>query len=184
MLSRWKKVSPVDFQQYNHFTCQTICLSARMLVFEWKERAFVEKVNSRCFCLFPRPYWCTKTVHQYGVSIQNSTKVRETFRQITQKLWATKTWDLEKLFKKLVFYNMSFSWLLPPDGFQFIFFVAWQWKRSILACVSISLPSLHDYDVKVSNFKFCGGRQTVSSFTVPRDSFVLCGGIYKNILEY
>ena len=25
-------------------------------------------------------------------------KVRETFRQITQKLWATKTWDLDKLF--------------------------------------------------------------------------------------
>ena len=31
----------------------------------------------------------------------------------------------------LVFYNISFSWLLPLDGFQFIFFVAWQWKRSI-----------------------------------------------------
>ena len=28
-----------------------------------------------------------------------STKVRETFGQITQKLWATKTWDLDKLFK-------------------------------------------------------------------------------------
>ena len=36
-------------------------------------------------------YWRTKTVYQYGVSIQSSTKVRETFRQITQKLWATKT---------------------------------------------------------------------------------------------
>ena len=29
-------------------------------------------------------------VHQYGVSIQSSTKVRETFRQITQKLCARK----------------------------------------------------------------------------------------------
>ena len=28
---------------------------------------------------------------QYGVSTQSSTKVRETFRQKTQKLWATKT---------------------------------------------------------------------------------------------
>ena len=35
---------------------------------------------------------------RYGVSIQSSAKVRETFRQITQKLWATKTWDLDKLF--------------------------------------------------------------------------------------
>ena len=32
------------------------------------------------------------------VSKQSFTKVRETFRQITQKLWATKTWDLENLF--------------------------------------------------------------------------------------
>ena len=38
-------------------------------------------------------YWCTETVHQYGVSIQSSTKVREKFRQIAQKLWATKTWQ-------------------------------------------------------------------------------------------
>ena len=92
-----------------------------MLVLKWKERAFIEIVNSRFFVDFRRPYWCTKTVHQYGVSIQSSTKVRETFRQITQKLWATKTWDLKKFVWILVFYNISFSWLLPLDGFQFIF---------------------------------------------------------------
>ena len=33
-----------------------------------------------------------------GVSIQSCTEVRETFRQITQKLWVTKTRDLDKLF--------------------------------------------------------------------------------------
>ena len=103
-----------------------------MLVLEWKERAFIEKVNSRCFCWFPAAiYWCTKTVHQYGVSIQSSTKVRETFRQITQKLWATKTWDL----KISLLCSISFSWLLPLHGFQFIFLVAWQWKRSIKSFV-------------------------------------------------
>ena len=37
-------------------------------------------------------------IHQYGVSIQRSTKVREMFLQITQQLWATKTCDLHKLF--------------------------------------------------------------------------------------
>ena len=47
-----------------------------------KKSFYIEKLNS-------------KTVHQYGVSTQCSTKVRETFRQITQKLWATKTWDLD-----------------------------------------------------------------------------------------
>ena len=48
-----KKISPLDFQQYNHFKYLKICLCARMLVLEWKERAFIEKVNSRCFCWFP-----------------------------------------------------------------------------------------------------------------------------------
>ena len=48
------------------------------------------------------------SVHQYGVSIQSSTKVREMFRQITQKLWATKTWDLDKIIYILVFYKISF----------------------------------------------------------------------------
>ena len=96
MLSRWKIVSPLDFQQYNHFK-YVIC--ACMLVLEWKERAFIEKVNFGCFCWFPEAILVpTNTVHQYGVTIQSSTKVRETFGQITQKLWATKTWDLGKLF--------------------------------------------------------------------------------------
>ena len=36
--------------------------------------------------------------HQYGISIQSSTKLRETFRQITPKLWATKTWDWDKYY--------------------------------------------------------------------------------------
>ena len=41
-----------------------------------------------------------------GVSIQSSTKVREMFRQITQKLWATKTffhWTVSNLFFCAVF---------------------------------------------------------------------------------
>ena len=61
-------------------------------------------------------YWCTKTVHKYGVSIQSSTKVRETFRQITQKLWATRP----ETFYKLVCYNISFSWLLSVDGLKML----------------------------------------------------------------
>ena len=30
-----------------------MCLCVRMLALEWKGKAFVEKVNSRCFCWFP-----------------------------------------------------------------------------------------------------------------------------------
>ena len=36
-----------------------------MLVLEWKERAFIEKVNSRCFCWFPTAI----LVHQNGAPI-------------------------------------------------------------------------------------------------------------------
>ena len=61
-----------------------------MLVLEWKERAFMEKSELQMFLLI--------SIHQYGVSMQSPTKVSETFRQMTQELWATKTWDLEKLF--------------------------------------------------------------------------------------
>ena len=36
-----------------------------MLVLKWKERAFIEKVNSRCFCWFPAAI----LVHQNGTPI-------------------------------------------------------------------------------------------------------------------
>ena len=65
-----KKVSSLYFQQYNHFKYWKICLCARMLVLEWEQGAFTEKVNSRCFCWFPAailvhqngtPIWCLHT---------------------------------------------------------------------------------------------------------------------------
>ena len=57
-----------------------------------KRESFYEKSELQMFLVdFRRPYWRTVSVHQCGVSIQSSTKVRETFRQITQKLWTTKT---------------------------------------------------------------------------------------------
>ena len=95
-----KKVSPPDFPQCGW-----------MLALEWKGRAFIEKVNSRRFSWFLVaiwPYWCTKTVHQYGISIQSSTKLCEMFWQITQKMWATKTWDLDKLFISQSFITFHF----------------------------------------------------------------------------
>ena len=57
-----------------------------------KRKSFCRNSKLQIFFVdFQQPYWCTITVHQYGVSIQSSTKVRERFRQITQKLGATKT---------------------------------------------------------------------------------------------
>ena len=64
---------------------------------------------------FRPPYCCTKPK-------LHITKVRETLSQITQKLWATKDLRLGKTVYILVVYNISFSWLLPLDGFQLFFF--------------------------------------------------------------
>ena len=49
------------------------------------------------------------TVLKYGVTIQSSTMVREMFRQITQKLWATWTWGLDKLFTYQSFVTFHFA---------------------------------------------------------------------------
>ena len=92
-----------------------------MLVLEWKERAFIEKVNSRCFCWFPAailvdqngtPIWRLHTKLYKGawnVSANNSETV------------AHKDLRLGQIVYILVFYNVSFSLPVPLDGFQFIF---------------------------------------------------------------
>ena len=112
-----------------------------MLVLEWKERAFIEKVNSRYFVDFRRPYWCTKTVHQYSVSIQSSTKVCETFRQITQKLWATKTWDLDKLFIYQSFIT-----------FHFLGFFHWAVSNLFFCCVKTSFKTHKSHTLREVHF--------------------------------
>ena len=94
-----------------------------MLVLEWKERAYLGKVNFRCFCWFPAAMLVRQNgTPIYGVSI------------LYKGAWNVSENNPETLRHndlRLVFYNISFSWLLPLDGFQFTFFVAWQWKRSI-----------------------------------------------------
>ena len=83
---------------------------------------FSENVNSRCFVEFRQPYWCTKTVHQYGVSIQSGCKgARNVSANIKSETVGRKDLRLGQIVYILVFYNISFSWLLPLDGFQFIF---------------------------------------------------------------
>ena len=139
MLSRWKIVSPLDFQQYNHFK-YVIC--ACMLVLEWKERASIEKVNLRCFCWFPEAI----LVHQHGTPIW---RLYTKLYKGAWNVWANnsetvghKDLRLGQIVYIFVFYNISFSWLLLLDGFQFIYFFAWQWKRSILLwskCISVTL---------------------------------------------
>ena len=121
MLSRWKIASPLHFQQYNHFKYYKICFCARMLVLECKERAFTEKVNSRCFCWFPAAKLVDQNCAPIWRLLTKLCKGAETFRQITQKNAGQKDLRLGQIVYVLVFYNISFSWLLLPDVFQFIF---------------------------------------------------------------
>ena len=92
-----------------------------MLVLEWKEGAFTEKVNSRCFCWFPAAI----LVHQNGAPIWRlHTKLYKGAWNVSANNSETvghKDLRLGQIVYKLVFYNISFSWLLPLDGFQFIF---------------------------------------------------------------
>ena len=88
-----------------------------MLVLEWKERGIIEKVNSRCFCWFPAAI----LVHQYGVSIQSSYKGVWNVSANNSETVGHKDLRLGQIVYILVFYNISFSWPLPLDGFQFIF---------------------------------------------------------------
>ena len=75
-------------------------------------------MNFRCLCWFPvdilvlAPIWRLHTKLYKGawnVSASNSETVGH------------KDLRLEQIVHILVFYNISFSWLLPPNGFQFNF---------------------------------------------------------------
>ena len=92
-----------------------------MLVLEWKERAFIEKVNSRCFCWFPAAI----LVHQNGAPIWRlHTKLYKGAWNVSANNSETvghKDLKRGQIVYILVFYNISFSWFLPLDGFQFNF---------------------------------------------------------------
>ena len=96
-----------------------MCLCVSLLALEWKRRAFIEKVNTRCFCWFPAtilvyqncpPIWRLHTKLYKGVwnvSGNNSETVGYKDLRFGQIVYI------------LVFYNICFSWHLPLDGFQF-----------------------------------------------------------------
>ena len=88
-----------------------------------KRKSFYRKSELQMFLLISgshigAPKRCTNMAFPYkgagNVSENNSETVGHKDRR------------LEQIVYKLVFYNISFSWLLPLDGLQFYFFVAWQ----------------------------------------------------------
>ena len=96
-----------------------------MLVLKWKEIASIEKVNSGCFCWFP----VAILVHQSGTpKWRLHTKLYKVVWNILANCSETagdkdlRLGQLIVYIHALVFYNMSFSWLLPLEGSQFFFF--------------------------------------------------------------
>ena len=92
------------------------CASSRV-----KRKTFYREVNSRCFCWFPAAILVD----------QNSTQIWRLHTKLYKGAWYVSANNSETVGHKdlrrgqivyiLVFYNISFSWLLPLDGFQFIF---------------------------------------------------------------
>ena len=94
-----------------------MCLCARMLVLKWKGRTFIEIVNSRCFCWFPKAILVQ----------QNCTPLWRLHTKLYKGAWNVSANNSKTVGRKdlnfyiLVFYNISFSSLLALDGFQFIY---------------------------------------------------------------
>ena len=128
-----------------------------MLVLEWKERAFIEKVNSRCFCWFPAAI----LVHQNGTP---TWRPHSKLYKGVWNVWANNSETVSHTKKKdlrlgqivyiLVFCNISFSWLLPPDGFQFIFLL-----RPNFTTIGSSRTETMSYFFKRGRRSYWGGRQ-------------------------
>ena len=102
----------------------------------WKERAFIEEVNSRCLLLISGGHICVPKLYKNMVSPYKALQwcmkcFGEQLRNCGPNRPETCTNCLIS-----VFCNISFSWLLPLDGFQFIFlchgYCVTVTKRSIL----------------------------------------------------
>ena len=95
----WKKclclwISAVWAFQVRLEMCSYTCI----LSHERKVSAFIAKWIPDVRVDFWPPYRCTTAVRQHGGSIQNSIKLRETLRQITQKRFTAQTWELVRWF--------------------------------------------------------------------------------------
>ena len=98
MLSHWKKSLRLIFSSLTISSIKRCVYVHVCWLSSEKEELLWKKWTPNVFVDFRRSYWWTVSVHQYGVAIQSSTKMHEMFLQITQKRWATETWDLNKLF--------------------------------------------------------------------------------------
>ena len=102
-----------------------MCLCARMVDFELKGRAFIEKVNSACFCWFPAAIlvdsFCTKLYKgARTVSANNSETVRHKDLRF---------WQIVYSISLIIFHFLGFYWTV--SNFFCAVFIAWQWKEAV-----------------------------------------------------
>ena len=91
----WKKVFPLHFQQYNQSKYWKIFLCARMLVLDWKEGAFVEKVYSNVLLIFAFItihflgcfHWTVSNLFFYCVTVKNPSRPRPLSSFDTRARW-------------------------------------------------------------------------------------------------
>ena len=121
MTSLWKPSIKKSWSRITILSMRRHVYTHVRLVLEWKERAFKEKVNSRCFCWFAAAI----LVDQSGPPIW---RLHAKLYKVAWNVSANKSQTvghkdprLGQIVHILVFYNISSSWLPPQDGFQFIF---------------------------------------------------------------
>ena len=86
-----------------------------------KKKSFCWKSELQMVLLISGGHICVPKLYTNMESSYKATKVSETFRQITQKLWAIKTWDLEKLFAYKSFITFRFLGSFYCTVSRFIF---------------------------------------------------------------
>ena len=95
---------------------------ARMLVLEWKRKSYYRNSELHMFLLISGGHIL---VHQNGAPIwrlhTNLYKGAWNVSTNNSETVGHKDLRLGQIVYILVFYNISFSWLLPLDGFQFTF---------------------------------------------------------------
>ena len=119
-----------------------MCLCARMLALKWKGRTFIEIVNSRCFRWFPAALLVDQNCPPIWWRLYNYVKHFSKYMYIvTQKLWATKTWNLDKLF--IYWSPITFIFLASCTGRFPIYFLC------RVYCVTVKMKN---WSQTISNF--------------------------------
>ena len=83
--------------------------------------------------------------------------------------------------------KITISWLYPLDSFRLIFFIAWQWKRSILAIYSGIMTlcvDRHNEDYQVTGYSVTSATNDTWKNSYETLLWVAVGQFAKNLLGW